>query len=41
LFDAQTTVTNLNAKKDQLEEANQNCNMKNESLQGNVFEESM
>ena len=34
LFDAQTTVANLNAKKDQLEEANQGCNAKNESLQG-------
>ena len=34
LFDAQTTAATLEAKKEQLEEANQNSMMKNEALQG-------
>ena len=36
LFDAQNTATTLAAKKEQLEEVNQNALMKNEALQGSL-----
>ena len=36
LFDAQSNATTLLAKKEQLEEVNQNALMKNEALQGEL-----